>query len=935
MDEHKSRLAYTFFMLTFFLCGSIIFLVGFYPASYSFSAEKENSIPSDRPKVLHGLKLEPPPPSYDSFILLVIDALREDFPNATTMPVAYERACEKLSLHVDIPTVTMPRLKSITTGTLSNFIDIALNVGHTEQLDDSLLHRLKKQNRFATFAGDHTWIQLFPSEFTRHRANNDSFYVNDFYDGDKRVTESLNLELKRTDWTLMVLHYLGLDHIGHVESHASPKIIPKLNEMDDVVKRIVEYKNLTNYLLMLTGDHGMADGGGHGGNTPQETAVPLYLYSKNCSQTKSSSKLRPYNQIDLTPTLSILLSVEIPTMSIGCLIPEMLQSLSKEQQLYAYFYNAHHLMNRARVRLGHDQVHNADYYGWYQEATQKHKQVILEETESSSLVNYETAKLNYMRVAEKISVLLSESLIKFDYGFIALGLGLTTTASIHLLLSVLFLDLTDQLQLNNVRALQLLISIGASLIFLVIGHLMDIIMTSSMLHSVLLIVPLSIAFYLGLDIVRALVKISLPPSSFPRLYSPRRLKLSLPLPKILFLCYAIRTFTLGSSSFIEYEYRTWYYLGNTLILLTALRTLRRRITKANVELDGRHLSKIASACLWQHRRIFVVLLLLILMRYAYRLHAIKSTLMIFSLFVLWARLRKFSQLPQSIVTAVGFAIIYAFRGLTGQVQFFDFSEFVASRLVVPTVLAFWICFALVLVLGYREAIPQTNPPSHWTKSFVLQQLMQTNLVCSLMVSALLYNVRNIVLLPTLLITLNETYKLCDAFATSSSSQKFSVRLVHVYKIMMTIFVARMFYFYQGNSNSLSTIDLTPGYIGQSSYNPVIVGLFVTIHTYCAEIHSFLYLIIHTLRTSDLRGVGIMQMQPAYSTATDSLVVPLYATLIILPVAFYLCLMVGFRYHLFIYSVFSPKVLYDCYMVLVFYMVFLITSLYLKLFKNYG
>lgn len=63
-----------------------------------------------------------------------------------------------------------------------------------------------------------------------------------------------------------------------------------------------------------------------------------------------------YNQIDLTPTLAVLLSVEIPTMSIGCLIPEMLQSLTLEDQMYAYFYNAHHLLNKARVKFGHESV---------------------------------------------------------------------------------------------------------------------------------------------------------------------------------------------------------------------------------------------------------------------------------------------------------------------------------------------------------------------------------------------------------------------------------------------------------------------------------------------------------------------------------------------------------------------------------------------------
>ncbi|XP_062128332.1 uncharacterized protein LOC133840490 [Drosophila sulfurigaster albostrigata] len=929
MEEHKSRLVYTFYMLTLFLCGAVLFLIGFFPASYSVT-EQESSVPIDRPTTLHGEKLEPPPSSYNSFILLLIDALRNDFPSESTMPVSHERACLKLSLHVDIPTVTMPRLKSITTGTLSNFIDIALNVGHTEQVEDSLLHRLKQRDAVVSFAGDHTWVHLFPSEFTRKAENNDSFYVNDFYEGDKNVTRTLELELEKQDWKLLILHYLGLDHIGHVEGHASPKINHKLKEMDDAVKKILDHKNMENYLLLLTGDHGMADGGGHGGNTPAETSVPLYLYSKNCSKYAASTKR--YNQIDLTPTLALLLSVEIPTMSIGCLIPEMLQTLTLEQQMYAYFYNAHHLLNKARVKFGHESVRRSDYFAWYQNATLLHKNLLqplrLGDGSSASKVHYENAKLNYLRVAREISEQLSESLVKFDYGLIAVGLALTTATSLHIVLNILFLDVaTEQLGLDILKLGQLLLSLVIGIMLNVVGHMLDQLMTSSMLQSLLLLFPIVASVYLSIDVAQALIKIALPP-----LYA-RRLKLSIPLPLPLLLCYAIRTFTLGSSSFIEFEYKTWYYLGNTLILLVALKTLRRRITKANVELDGRHLHKIASACLWQQRKIFVVLILLTLMRYLHRLSSIKSTLMLFSLLLFWARLRKFTDTPQAIFNGIAFMLVYSFRGLNGQVQFFVLPDQLAARYVLALLVLFWCCLALVFVLGYRTALPQQQsgqslldgPP----KSNLLK-LLQTNLTCSLILTALLYKVQNIVLLPTLLITLDETYKLCEAYGTTV--RKFSVRLVHVYKIIMTIFVARMFYFYQGNSNSLSTIDLTPGYIGQTSYNPVIVGFFVTLNTYSAEIHSFLYLIVHTLR-ADLRSVGIIQSLPSYAKAADSIVAPLYAALVMLPAAFYLCLMVGFRYHLFIYSVFSPKVLYDCYTVLVFYLVFLSTSLYFKLFKR--
>ncbi|XP_017049652.1 GPI ethanolamine phosphate transferase 2 isoform X2 [Drosophila ficusphila] len=628
-----------------------------------------------------------------------------------------------------------------------------------------------------------------------------------------------------------------------------------------------------------------------------------------------------YNQIDLAPTLSVLLSVEIPTLSIGCLIPEMLTSLSLEYQMYAYFYNAHHLLNKARVKFGHEKVHRSDFYTWYQNATLLHKKLLLG---GASQVFYQNAKLNYMRVAREISGLLSESLVKFDYGFMAIGLALTTATSLHTVISVLYLDLTEQLQLDSLKWGQLLVSAIAAVLLNVASHALDIILTSTMLQSILLMAPIAIAVYLIIDVAQALLKIALPP-----IYT-RRLKISIPLPLPLLACFAIRTLTLGSSSFIEYEYKTWYYLGNTLILLTAFRTLRRRITKTNVELDGRHLYTIASTCLWQMRKVFVMLMLLTLMRYIHRLQAIRSTIMIFSLLLLWARLHRHSQLPQSVASAAALFMVYCFRGLNGQVHFIEVPQYAAAKLMVPTLVIFWCCLALVFVLGYRAALPQTQSFESAPPKSVLLQLLQTNLTSSLLLAALLQKVQNILLLPVLLVALQQTYKLCDVFGTST--RKFSVRLVHVYKIIMTIFLARMFFFYQGNSNSLSTIDLTPGYIGQTSYNPVIVGLFVTLNTYSAEIHAFLYLVVHTLR-SDLRSVGIMHLQPPYSIAADSLIAPLYAALIMLPAAFYLFLLVGFRYHLFIYSVFSPKVLYDCYTVLVFYLVFIVTSLYFRLFKH--
>lgn len=55
---------------------------------------------------------------------------------------------------------------------------------------------------------------------------------------DNNVTRHVQDELKNDDWSVMILHYLGLDHIGHVEGPFGASIKPKLQEMDEIIARI-------------------------------------------------------------------------------------------------------------------------------------------------------------------------------------------------------------------------------------------------------------------------------------------------------------------------------------------------------------------------------------------------------------------------------------------------------------------------------------------------------------------------------------------------------------------------------------------------------------------------------------------------------------------------------------------------------------------------
>lgn len=286
---------------------------------------------------------------------MVIDALRYDF-IASNEHMQYTRslldtnnAC-LFKIRVHPPTVTLPRIKAMTSGTIPSFIDVIFNFGNPLMKIDTFLKQLHLRNDKMVFYGDSAWTKIFPNEFFhRNGENRDAFFVNDFYEGDQNITRSLEFELRNRDWQLLIMHYLGLDHIGHVEGPFSSKIPIKLKEMDDVIVNIHEsMKKWTNKssIFFITGDHGMRDSGGHGGSTYPEIHVPLIVIGgKDCSNNDNEMI---YQQTDIATTISILLGLPIPAESIGSIIPELIQQYSMEDQLFMMHYSTLRLLLKVK-----------------------------------------------------------------------------------------------------------------------------------------------------------------------------------------------------------------------------------------------------------------------------------------------------------------------------------------------------------------------------------------------------------------------------------------------------------------------------------------------------------------------------------------------------------------------------------------------------------
>jgi ethanolaminephosphotransferase len=118
-------------------------------------------------------------------------------------------------------------------------------------------------------------------------------------------------------------------------------MIPKQVEMDLMVRQIYEAieneDHLENTLFVLCGDHGMNEGGNHGGSSPGETSPALVFMSPKIEKiTQFREKASPIapkaefdyykkiEQSDIAPTLAGLLGFPIPRNNLGVFIEEFI-----------------------------------------------------------------------------------------------------------------------------------------------------------------------------------------------------------------------------------------------------------------------------------------------------------------------------------------------------------------------------------------------------------------------------------------------------------------------------------------------------------------------------------------------------------------------------------------------------------------------------------
>lgn len=194
-------------------------------------------------------------------------------------------------------------------------------------------------------------------------------------------------------------------------------------------------------------------------------------------------------------------------------------------------------------------------------------------------------------------------------------------------------------------------------------------------------------------------------------------------------------------------------------------------------------------------------------------------------------------------------------------------------------------------------------------------MLGTTIILFALISALTHKPHNIFLVGVQIVTCRMVNESCNRLFSgkSKSANAFAQCATHYW-------IGKQFFFYQGNSNSLASIDINAGYIGLQSFDFVTVAILLTINTFSGPILSILLLAynIYQCQSDATKQSHKTYRNERRETAIDRETCELNDVLPIIPILFafpfvvYAICALAFRNHIFVWTVFSPKLLYEFY-----------------------
>ncbi|XP_018052891.1 PREDICTED: GPI ethanolamine phosphate transferase 2 [Atta colombica] len=876
--------------ITLFLCGFL-----FNSTHYDYNERASNS---NIPKYIGNLRIKTDllyKPLIKRLIFMVIDGLRWDFIagpiGKTAMPLTSDILTNDhgclIQAKLQAPTVTMPRIKAMMTGTVPNFVDVILNFGSKPLHRDNLLSQAKAHGYKLIFYGDETWLSLFPNIFDRHDGTT-SFFVTDFTEVDNNVTRHIQDELSNDDWDVMILHYLGLDHIGHVEGPFGPSVKPKLQEMDKIVVQIAQKVQDWNSdgeptLFIVCGDHGIKDSGGHGGSTPEETTVPIITVGGTICVYEDTELRIPIEvqQLDIAVTLSAALGLPIPSTSLGSVFLDYIYNLQDDKRLFLLNYNSRQLFDHFQKFTNETEY----IYQKYLNITDLHLDWFNSNETQRDRYDIENIALSYHAILDAMKEeLVTSHLVIYDFSLIVVVL--------FIMWQMVFIAFHVETTIwttrkNTVFFFLMGFSLCLGLYLYTFGNITSLCPSIKALLFLLIIGVSYINYNLNLN-------------------NKRNITLEISIYRMLEIITVMHIISFCGSSYIEEEHQTWYFFWSTLIAYFAYKYFTKLLELIHYR-NTVYNSNIVGSTEYYVEHCVMLLLLFLGHIFLRKLNStgnkwahlpdiaqwlkeddskIGMTLLLLTAFALLIRIAykieekeyKQQSLFQNIAIAVCIYLRHMSNGAVVKIPLYSSSGIYEVQI-------FWGIIVISLInYGYRLI----KKIKHDTYNFMsIMVFFIINMWVR--ISAMLHQPYNVILLPMQIIVssiINTVLRENDSLDRG---------------VFLHYWLGNVFYFYQGNSNSLGSVNIAAGYVGLQSYMPFVTAVYLIINTYSAPVLAYFLLIYH------------WEMSEIYLSTILKKIIhtnKCYIAWRLLTTTVYMYFIIFQLNHLFVLSVYLPKLLYE-------------------------
>ena len=262
-------------------------------------------------------------------ILIMSDALRYDVATTHMGFLGHLVETKQATLYKiigELPSMSRPMYETIHTGVRSSEHGIVANTVNRRSVMPNVFQSVTQAGK-VTAAVAYYWVsELYnraPFDWIDDKEVDDEkllvqhgrFHRTDDFPDEESFASAGHL-VRKFSPDYMLLHPVMMDYTGETYGSDSTQYRRQAIKQDVLLgPLLVEWKE-RGYTVMVTGDHGINPDGHHGGTTPEQREVPLFIIPPERQGRGNTNEVVSHLQI--APTILKLLDIPIPeTMKMG------------------------------------------------------------------------------------------------------------------------------------------------------------------------------------------------------------------------------------------------------------------------------------------------------------------------------------------------------------------------------------------------------------------------------------------------------------------------------------------------------------------------------------------------------------------------------------------------------------------------------------------